>query len=91
MSPEFVMEVGRQGLWTVVLLVAPLLGTALMVGLLVGMFQAATSINEMTLTFIPKLLVVVIALAVAGPFMLELLMSFTLELIKSVPTVIGLR
>ncbi|MDT8438381.1 MAG: flagellar biosynthesis protein FliQ [Wenzhouxiangellaceae bacterium] len=90
MSPEFVLEMGRQALWITSLLVAPLLLSALLTGLLIGMFQAATSINEMTLSFIPKLIVLVIALVMAGSWMLELLVSFTRQLMMSIPSVIGL-
>ncbi len=70
------------------LLAAPLLLAALVVGLLVGMFQAATQINEMTLSFIPKLLAMTAALALAGPWMLKILISYTRELFESIPTLI---
>lgn len=62
---------------------------ALLVGLLVAMFQAATQINEMTLTFIPKLVVVALVLMVAGPWMLRVIMTFTLNLFHSIPELIG--
>ncbi len=71
------------------MLAAPLLLSALAVGLLIGMFQAATQINEMTLSFIPKLITLAVALAVAGPWMLSLIMNFTRELITSIPYLIG--
>ena len=70
MSPETVVTIGQQALWVTMMLASPLLLSALAVGLLVGMFQAATQINEMTMSFIPKLLVLVGALVVAGPWML---------------------
>ena len=70
MSPETVITIGQQALWVTMMLASPLLLSALAVGLLVGMFQAATQINEMTMSFIPKLLVLVAALVVAGPWML---------------------
>jgi flagellar biosynthetic protein FliQ len=62
---------------------------ALVVGLIVAMFQAATQINEMTLTFIPKLIIVVVVLMMAGPWMLQLITEFTIELFESVPELIG--
>lgn len=90
MSPDMVVEVGRQALWLIALLVGPLLISALTAGLLIGMFQAATSINEMTLSFIPKLIVLAIALMVTGSWMLELIVSFSRDLIMSIPELIGL-
>lgn len=73
----------------VTLLSAPLLIPTLLVGLLVGMFQAATQINEMTLSFIPKLAIVGVVLIVAGPWMLDTLLSFTRELYTNIPALIG--
>lgn len=73
----------------VILLSAPLLIPTLLVGLLVGMFQAATQINEMTLSFIPKLAIVGVVLIVAGPWMLDTLLSFTRELYTNIPALIG--
>ena len=67
MTPEMVLDVGHDALWTIALLASPLLLSALAVGLLVGMIQAATQIQEMTLTFIPKLIVLALALLIAGP------------------------
>jgi flagellar biosynthetic protein FliQ len=71
-----------------IMLSAPLLLVALAVGLLVGVFQAATQINEMTLSFIPKLLAVAATLAIAGPWMLNVLVSYTRELITSIPSLL---
>lgn len=90
MSPDLVVEIGRQSLWVIALLVGPLLISALAAGLLIGMFQAATSIQEMTLSFIPKLIVLAIALMFAGSWMLELLVTFSRDLIMSIPELIGL-
>ena len=89
MTPEVVTTIGEQALWVTILLAAPLLGSALAVGLLVGMFQAATQINEMTLSFIPKLLVLVLALVVAGPWMLALIINFTRQLMEQIPSLIS--
>lgn len=85
MSPDMVVDIGQQALWVTTLLLAPLLVSALAVGLLIGMFQAATQINEMTLSFIPKLAVVALALGLAGPWMLDLIGDFTRTLIMSIP------
>ena len=89
MTPEVVTSIGEQALWVTILLAAPLLGSALAVGLLIGMFQAATQINEMTLSFIPKLLILVIALIVAGPWMLSLIINFTRQLMEQIPSLIS--
>ncbi len=89
MTPDMVINIGQEALRVTALLAAPVLLTALGVGLLIGMLQAATQIQEMTLSFIPKLLGIVIALAVAGTWMLHLLMDFTERLIMSIPDVFG--
>ena len=89
MTPETVITVGQQALWVTMLIAAPLLLSALGVGLLIGMFQAATQINEMTLSFIPKLLVLVVALIVAGPWMLAVIMNFTRQLVEQIPSLIS--
>ncbi|MDY0136926.1 MAG: flagellar biosynthesis protein FliQ [Thiomicrospira sp.] len=89
MQPEAVLTLGQQMLEVTALLSAPLLIPALIVGLLIGMFQAATQINEMTLSFIPKLVVVGIALVLLGSWMLTTLVSFTRELYMSIPNLIG--
>ena len=89
MTPEMVLDVGHDALWTIALLASPLLLSALAVGLLVGMIQAATQIQEMTLTFIPKLIVLALALLIAGPWMLTLLTDFSINLIQSIPELIG--
>ena len=89
MTPEMVLDIGRDSLWVIALLAAPLLLSALGIGLLVGMIQAATQIQEMTLTFIPKLIVLALALLLAGPWMLGVLTDFTINLIQSIPELIG--
>jgi flagellar biosynthetic protein FliQ len=89
MTPETVMTIGRHALEVTVLLAMPLLLVVLAVGLLVGIFQAATQINEMTLSFIPKLIGMAATLLIAGPWMLSQLMSYTRELIESIPSLIG--
>jgi flagellar biosynthesis protein FliQ len=89
MSPETVMTIGQRALEITLLLAAPLLLTALATGLIVGAFQAATQINEMTLSFIPKLLGLALALVVAGPWMLKVIVNYTRELITSIPGLIN--
>jgi flagellar biosynthesis protein FliQ len=89
MTPESVMTIGQQALEVTILLSAPMLLAALAVGLLVSVFQAATQINEMTLSFIPKLLVMFIVLVVAGPWMLNLMMDYTRRLFSSIPGLVG--
>lgn len=89
MSPETVVTIGQQALWVTMMLASPLLLSALAVGLLVGMFQAATQINEMTMSFIPKLLVLVGALVVAGPWMLGVIVNYTRQLMEQIPTLIS--
>lgn len=89
MTPEMVLDIGQEALWVTALLAAPLLLSALVVGLLVGMIQAATQIQEMTLTFIPKLAVLGLALVVAGSWMLGLITDFTINLFERIPELIG--
>ncbi len=89
MSPEMVVEIGQEALWVAVLLAAPILLTALAIGLAIGMLQAATQIQEMTLSFIPKLLAVVVVLAVAGNWLLATLTGFVLELYQSIPMLVS--
>jgi len=89
MTPETITTIGQHALWVTMMLAAPLLLSALAVGLLVGMFQAATQINEMTLSFIPKLLVIVGALVAAGPWMLSLITNYTRQLIQQIPQLIS--
>jgi flagellar biosynthetic protein FliQ len=89
MTPENVMTIGRQTLEIVALLAGPLLVSSLIVGLIIAMFQAATQINEMTLTFIPKLITIGAVLMIAGPWLLQNMMSFTIRLFQSIPQLIG--
>ena len=89
MTPETVITIGQHALWVTMLIAAPMLGSALAVGLLVGMIQAATQINEMTLSFIPKLLVLVMSIVVAGPWMLSVIVNYTKQLIGQIPSLIS--
>ena len=89
MTPETVLTIAQRALEMTMMLAAPLLLVALLIGLLVGIFQAATQINEMTLSFIPKLLGIAVTLLLAGPWMLKQLVSYTSMLIESIPSLIG--
>lgn len=89
MGPETVLDIGREALWMCVLLAGPMLGAALAVGLFIGVIQAATQIQEMTLSFIPKLGALVAVLLIIGPWMLRLIVSFAERLFLEVPGMIG--
>lgn len=89
MTPETVITQGSDALQLTLLLAAPLLLVSLAVGVLVGIFQAATQINEMTLSFIPKLVAMAAVLVVAGPWMLRLITEFTRRLFENIPNMIG--
>ena len=89
MTPESILTVFQHALEVILLLVMVILIPALVVGLLVSMFQAATQINEMTLSFIPKLLVTLLTLILAGPWMLRLIIDYTRQLVHDIPFMIG--
>ncbi len=88
-TPETVMTIAQRALEITMLLAAPMLLAALAIGLLVGVFQAATQTNEMTLSFIPKLIGMALTLVIAGPWMLKLIVSYTRELFEAIPGLIG--
>ncbi len=89
MTPELVLTLAQQAVKIALILTAVILLPALAVGLLVSMFQAATQINEQTLSFIPKLVVTFLTLMVAGPWMLKLLVDFTRRIIEGIPSTLG--
>ena len=89
MTPESIIVIGQQALVVVAMLSAPLLLSALAAGLVIGMFQAATQINEVTLSFIPKLLVLAAALYLGGGWMLKVIVGYSESLIRSIPALIG--
>ncbi|MDO9621493.1 MAG: flagellar biosynthesis protein FliQ [Moraxellaceae bacterium] len=89
MTPDTVLELGRQALMVIILLSAPLLLSALAAGLLIGLFQAATQIQDMTLSFIPKLIILVVALGITGPWMLRMLIDYTRNLFQMIPDIVG--
>jgi flagellar biosynthetic protein FliQ len=89
MTPDTVVAIVRQALEVAMLAAGPMLLASLLTGLLISVFQAATQINEMTLSFIPKVLVMFIVLVVTGPWTLQLLVDYIVRLIGSIPTLVG--
>ena len=85
MTEEIVLSLGRDAIWTTVALAAPLLIASLIVGLLVSIFQAVTQINEATLTFIPKMLTIVVVMIVLAPWMTQVISAYTTELFTALP------
>ena len=86
MDAATVIDLARQALWMTVLISAPMLVVALVVGVVVGIFQAATSVNEMTLSFIPKVVAMALALAVVGSWQLGMLVDYTRKIFERIPT-----
>lgn len=89
MTPDHVVQIGRQALELMLLVSAPLLLVALAVGLVVSVLQAVTQINEATLSFLPKLIAVALMMVVAGPWMLATLTDYLRQIIGSIPQVVG--
>ena len=89
MDAQQVLTVGQQGLTLLLMVSAPVLLVVLVVGLVVSIFQAATQINEATLSFVPKVVAAVAVLAIAGPWMLTLLVDYIRQTLQSIPTVVG--
>lgn len=89
MTPETVIDIMREALWMIVLLSALIIGPGLVVGLVVSTFQAATQINEQTLSFLPRLMVTLLVIIVAGPWMLTELLDHAENLITRIPYLIG--
>ena len=89
MDAQGVISIAQQALYVTVLLSAPILLTSLVVGLVVSILQAATQINEMTLTFIPKLLAIIAAIVIAGPWMVTYFVDFVRRLYEGIPAAIG--
>lgn len=89
MTPELVMNIGRQAIEMTLVLSGPLLLAALVIGLIVSIFQAATQINEQTLSFVPKLVGMFIVLILAGPWMLQMMVDYIRQLFESIPQLIG--
>ena len=89
MTPDSVLSIFQAALQIILMLVMVILIPALVVGLIVSMFQAATQINEMTLSFIPKLIITLVTLLAAGPWMLRILVEYSRQLIQNIPFLIG--
>ena len=89
MTPELVMDIGRQAVEMTLMMAGPLLLAALVIGLIVSIFQAATQINEQTLSFIPKLVGIFLTLILAGPWMLQMMVDYIRSLFESIPQIIG--
>lgn len=85
MSQEFIIYLGREAVYTILLLSGPLLGTSLLVGLVISIFQATTQIQEQSLTFVPKIVLVLVSMILFGPWMLNLLVAFTKNLFMVIP------
>ena len=89
MDAQQVLAAGQLGLWTLLLVAAPVLLTVLVVGLVVSVFQAAMQINEVTLSFVPKVVVAVAVLAIAGPWMFATLVSYLQQVLQGIPAAVG--
>ena len=89
MTPEVAVDLFREALWLTAVIVALMVMPSLLVGLLVAMFQAATQINEQTLSFLPRLLVILVTLIVAGPWLAATMIEYTRGLIMNIPMLIG--
>ena len=89
LSGDLVIQLGQQALWIVLLVSAPMLGLGLLVGLLVSVFQATTSIQEQTLAFIPKIVAVFVAILIFGPWMLRIMVEFLTNLLVNLPAYSG--
>jgi flagellar biosynthetic protein FliQ len=89
MTPESVMTLGRQAMEVTLMVSAPMLLVALGIGLIVSIFQAATQINEATLSFIPKLIGIFVALVVAGPWMLTIMLDYMRQVFTNIPGMVG--
>ena len=89
MNPDTISNIAQDTVWVSLKIMGPILLASLAVGLVVSMFQAATSIQEQTLTFIPKLATIILVLMIAGPGMLQLLIDYFQELMREIPTLIG--
>ena len=89
MNPQQVLDAGQQGLMLMLMVSAPILVVVLVVGLLVSIFQAATQINEATLSFVPKVVAAIAVLAFAGPWMLQALVEYLQRTLQSIPGAVG--
>ena len=89
MSPEVIVEILRESMFMVILLVSAVIVPSMIVGLVVAVFQAATSINEQTMSFLPRLIVTLLALSWGGNWLVQKLMDFTFHMVEQIPQVVG--
>lgn len=89
MTPDFALDIFRQAVYVAIMMISVIVVPGLVVGLIVAMFQAATQINEMSLSFVPKIIITFLALLMAGPWLLKTIMAFTQQLITGIPDMIG--
>lgn len=89
MNPQQVLDAGQQGLMLMLMVAAPILLVVLVVGLTVSIFQAATQLNEATLSFVPKVVGAVVVLAFAGPWMLQTLVEYLQRTLQAIPGAVG--
>lgn len=89
MTPDVAVGIWREAMWLIVLLVAVIVMPSLLIGLVISTFQAATQINEQTLSFLPRLLVTLIVIIVTGPWLLRRILDYTQQLILSIPFLVG--
>lgn len=89
MSQEFIVSLGQDSIKTILLLAAPMLGCGLVVGLMVSIFQAVTQINEVTISFVPKIIAILMALLIASPWMLQIITNYSRNLIIGIPGVLN--
>ena len=85
MSSDFALELGNEMLWVAIMIAAPVLGLSMLIGLIISIFQVVTQVQEMSLTFVPKVLTVALTLIVFGPWMLTLLLRFSSTVIGNIP------
>lgn len=89
MSPDVAMDIVREAVFIIVKLVALMLTPGLIIGLVVSVFQAATQINEQTLSFLPRLMITLLVMIVAGPYMMATIIDFSERLIRNIPILVG--
>jgi len=89
MTPDVAVSIWREAMWLIVLLVAVIVMPSLLVGLVISTFQAATQINEQTLSFLPRLLITLIVIIITGPWLLQKILDYSEQLIVSIPLLIG--
>lgn len=87
MTDQTVLDIGAKALWVTIQVSTPVLAAALVMGVLVSIFQAATQINEQTLSFVPKILLITVALVICGPWILQVMTEFTTDLFKTIPEI----